>query len=89
MGHHILAQEPARIGQALGVLVGRGVEHDARVLRRPGGQHHDARLLHLLLVLGIEVFDAGHLAAVGLVRTRVTVACARTSAPAFLASPDR
>src|SRR5262245_27135731 len=63
MRHHVFAEQPARIGEPLGVLVSRGVKHQARVLRRPCGQHHDARLLHLPLLLGVVILDAGHLVA--------------------------
>jgi hypothetical protein len=32
-------------------------------LRRPCGQHHDARLLHLPFLLGVVILDARHLVA--------------------------
>ena len=51
MRQHVFAQEAAGIGEPLGVLVGCGVEKKARVLRRPGREHDDARLLHLALFL--------------------------------------
>ena len=41
------------------MLVGRRVEHEARILSRPRGEHHDFRLLHLALLLLVVVFDAG------------------------------
>ena len=41
------------------MLVGRRVEQQARVLRRPGGEDDDARLLHLLLPFVVVVLDAG------------------------------
>ena len=44
--------------------VGRRVEHDARVLPGPRGEHDDARLLHLLFLLGVKIFDAGDALAV-------------------------
>ena len=68
------------------MLVGRRVKQDARVLRSPGGEHHDARRLHLPLLLLVVVLDAGDRVPSALVRTRVTVLQGRTSAPAFLAS---
>ena len=45
------------------MLVGRRVEQDTRILRRPRGQHDDARLLHLALFLGVVIFDADGAAA--------------------------
>ena len=66
------------------MLVGRRVEQDARVLRRPGGEHDDARLLHLLLFLARRnIRRRWRACRPRLVRTRVTVLSARTSAPAF------
>src|SRR6516225_3655367 len=63
MRHHVFAEQPAGIGEPFGMLVGRRVEHQARVLRRPCRQHHDARFLHLPLLLGVVILDAGHLVA--------------------------
>ena len=41
------------------MLVGGGVEHDARVFRGVGGEHDHAGRLHVLLLLAVVVFDAG------------------------------
>src|SRR4029077_2734732 len=59
MRHHVFAEEAARIGEPLGVLVGRRVEHEARVLCRPRGEDYDVRLLYPALLLLVVVFDAG------------------------------
>ena len=40
--------------------VGRRVEQQARVLRRPGRQHDHARLLHLALLLRVVVLEAAN-----------------------------
>src|SRR5215471_2842077 len=65
MGRQIFAQIAAGISKPVGVLVGRGVEHDAGILRRPSGEHHDACLLNLLFLLGVVVFDSSHFFSVG------------------------
>src|SRR6516164_1082843 len=41
------------------MLVGRRVEQQPRVLRRPRGQHDDVRLLHLALLVTVVIFDTG------------------------------
>src|SRR5215469_14640306 len=57
--HHVFAEEAARISQPVRVLVGRGVEQDARVLCGPGGEHHNTRRLYLPFLLLVVVLDAG------------------------------
>ena len=47
------------------MLVGRGVEHESRVLRRPCRQNDDTCLLNLLLFVGVVIFDGGGLRSVG------------------------
>ncbi len=66
VGHHVFADQPVAVGEALGVLVGRRVEQEAWVLRRPGREHDHARLLHLALLLAIVIFDPGHLGPFGI-----------------------
>src|SRR3954462_13228351 len=60
MGHDVLAEKAARIGETVRVLVGRGVEHQARILRSEGGEHDQARFLHLTLFLAVEILDGSH-----------------------------
>src|SRR5262249_59708072 len=50
MRHHVFAEKTAGIGEPLGMLVGRRVEHETRVLSRPRCQHHGARLLQPALL---------------------------------------
>ncbi len=57
--HHVFADKPVCVGKPFRVLVGRRVEQYARVLPRPRGQHDDARLLDLPLLLLVVVLDAG------------------------------
>ena len=63
VAHHVLADEPARVRQAFGMLSGRGIEEQPRVLRRPCREHDDARRLHMQLSSRIVVLDASHLRA--------------------------
>src|SRR5215831_17255829 len=60
MRHHVFAEETAGIGEPLGMLVSRRVEHETRVLSRPRRQHHGARFLQPALLFLIVVLDAGH-----------------------------
>ncbi len=64
MCHHVLADEPARIGQPLWVLVGRPVEQ-MRGFCAAQLQHDNARRLHLPFLLLVVVLDAGHASACG------------------------
>ena len=48
------------------MLVGARIEQQARVLRGIGGEHHDARLLDLALLLVVVIFDAGDAVAGGI-----------------------
>ena len=41
------------------MLVGRRIEQNARILRRPRREDDDVGLLHLPLFLRIVIFDAG------------------------------
>ena len=65
VGHDVLAEQAAVVGEAVGVLVGRRVEHQARVLPGPRGEHDHAGGLDLLLVLLVVILDARHLVARG------------------------
>src|SRR5437660_68006 len=66
MRHHVFADQAAPVGEALRVRAVRGIEQDARVLRRPGGEHHDARRLELPFILLVVVLDAGDASALGI-----------------------
>ena len=66
MRHHVFADQAAPVGEALRVRAVRRIEQDARVLRRPRGEHHDARRLELLFLLLVVVLDAGDASALGI-----------------------
>ena len=63
MRHHVFPEQPAPVGEPLGVLVGRRVEHEARILAGPGRQDDDARLLGLAFLLVVVIFDPRDLVA--------------------------
>ena len=87
MGHDVFAEQTAAVGEPGRMLVGRRVEHQERVLRRIGGEHHYAGLLHLPLLLGVVVFDPGHAGAGRIREDPGHRAHGRTCAPPRRASP--
>ena len=63
--HDVFADQAVAVGEALVVAAGGRVQHQPRILRRPGGQDDDVGGLHLLLAIAVVVFDARHLVAGG------------------------
>ena len=87
MGHDVFADQAAGIGEPVRMLVGRRIEQQPRVLRRPCRADDDAGRLDVPVAVAIEYSRPVAFLPDASVSTRVTVLSARTSAPAARASP--